>query len=122
MTVSQDLTSLLLAAYAHTYYSRRIYYLFVTPISMNVDDKYKVMVDDQINLQEQFIPLVDINVMQDCVNDLKTNKAPGFDGISSEHKYAGAQLLVHLCLLFNAICVCRFLFWYNCTSVKGQTW
>jgi len=72
---------------------------------MNVDDKYKVMVDDQINsLQEQFIPLVDINVMQDCVHDLKTNKAPGFDGISSEHiKYAGAQLLVHLCLLFNAM-------------------
>ena len=40
-------------------------------MNVNVDDKYKVMVDDQINsLQEQFIPLVDISVMQDCVHDL----------------------------------------------------
>ena len=45
------------------------------------------MVDDQINTPHgQFIPLVDIRVMQDCVNGLKNNKAPGLDGISSEHQ------------------------------------
>jgi len=40
------------------------------------------MVDDQINTpHDQFIPLVDNRVMQDCVNDLKNNKAPGLGGI-----------------------------------------
>jgi len=63
------------------------------------------MVDDQINTpHDQFIPLVDIRVMQDCVNGLSNNKAPGLDGISSEHiKYGGTQLLVHLWLLVNAM-------------------
>ena len=54
------------------------------------------MVDDQINTpHDQFIPLVDIRVMQDCVNGLKNNKAPGLDGKVVNIKYGGTQLLVH---------------------------
>jgi len=77
----------------------------VTPVSANDDIKYKVIFNARINYhQEEFTPLVDINLMQDCVNDLKNNKATGFDGIGNEHiRHGGVHLLVHLCLLFNAI-------------------
>ena len=38
------------------------------------------------------------------MSEMKNNKTPGYDGICSEHiKYGGTQLLVHLCLLFNAM-------------------
>jgi len=64
-----------------------------------------IIFDDRINYQqEESTPLVDINLMQDCVNDLKNNKAAGFGGISKEHiRHGGVHLLVHLCLLFNAM-------------------
>ena len=48
--------------------------------------------------------LVDLQTMQNCVKNLKNNKAAGHDGICSEHfKYAGLDLLVHMCLLFNTM-------------------
>ena len=48
--------------------------------------------------------LVDLQAMQNCVKNLKNNKAAGHDGICSEHfKYAGVDLLVHMCILFNAM-------------------
>ena len=38
------------------------------------------------------------------MSGMKTNKASGYYGIYSEHiKYGGAQLLVHLCILSNAM-------------------
>ena len=53
--------------------------------------------------------MVDISLLNDCVHELKNNKAAGCDGICSEHiKYGGSQLLVHLCLLFNAMIVHSF--------------
>jgi len=55
---------------------------------------------------EPALQLTDLHVIQNCViNNLKNNKAPGYDGICSEHfKYADPDLLVHFCLLFNSIC------------------
>ena len=51
--------------------------------TLNADDKYKAMTDDLI--KSAFcgpLPLIiDIHVLQDCVLDLKTNKASGYDGI-----------------------------------------
>ena len=39
-----------------------------------------------------------------AVSEMKNNNAPGYDGICSEHiQYGGAQVLVHLCLLFSAM-------------------
>ena len=41
---------------------------------------------------------------QECVISLKHNKAAGYDGICNEHiKFDDNTVLVHLCLLFNAI-------------------
>jgi len=60
-------------------------------------------------LSHQTAPVVDINIMHDCVHKMKDNKAAGYDGLSSEHiKYGGVQLLVHLCLLFNALIAYSF--------------
>ena len=76
------------------------------PNSLNADDHYKT---ETINLLSQgpaetATSAVDIQVVQNCVQNLKNNKAPGHDGICTEHlKYAGPHLLVHLCLLFNAM-------------------
>ena len=44
--------------------------------------------------------------MNNCVSNLRNNKASGRVSICGEHiKYAGAHLMVHLCLLFNAMLV-----------------
>ena len=77
----------------------------VTPNTAGADDYYKQKVDDMINaLPVQSAPLIDVILLQDCVNDMKSNKSPGYDGICCEHiKYGGVQLLVHLCLLFNSM-------------------
>ena len=77
----------------------------VIPNTADADDCYKQKVDDLLKCSsEQSAPLIDVNLLQDCVYEMKNNKAPGYDGICSEHvKYGGAQLLVHLCLLFNAM-------------------
>ena len=84
----------------------------VTPNSAQADEKYKKMVNDQIrSLPVQTASRVDVNLLYDCTNNMKTNKAAGYDGVrlSVEHiKYGGIQLLVHLCLLFNAMIVHSF--------------
>ena len=58
---------------------------------------YKSKVDDFVNSlcdQSEYTYKVDITVMNDCVYELKNNKAAGYDGICNEHnKYGGAQLL-----------------------------
>ena len=76
------------------------------PNSHTADDYYKT---ETLNLLKQnpvesTPQLADIQIIQNCVNSLKNNKAPGHDGICSEHfKYAGPDLLVHICLLFNSM-------------------
>jgi len=72
----------------------------------HVDEYYKT---ETLNLLRQnpveLTPqLVDLQTMQNCVKNLKNNKAAGYDGICSERfKYAGLDLLVHMCLLFNTM-------------------
>jgi len=77
----------------------------VTPNSEKTDDLYKHKVHDLMKTAiEQSAPVIDIHLLQDCVNQMKSNKAPGCDGICIEHvKYGGLQLVVHLCLLFNSM-------------------
>ena len=49
-------------------------------------------------------PLVDLDTLQNCVHNLKNNKAPGHDGICSENlKFAGNQLLVHIKFVFYSV-------------------
>jgi len=79
----------------------------VAPNSAQADDKYKQLVDQQTKLvSAQTAPLIDVNLMSDCASNMKNNKAAGYDGVSAEHiKYGGVELLVHMCLLFNALIV-----------------
>jgi len=47
---------------------------------------------------------IDIDLIHECVSDLKPHKAAGHDGVYNEHLiFGGPQLEVHLCLLFNAM-------------------
>jgi len=56
------------------------------------------------NPVEPALQLADLHVTQNCVNNRKNYNAPGHDGICSEHfQYAGPDLLVHFCLLFNSM-------------------
>ena len=53
------------------------------PYTQNADAPYKV----------EYLPLVDLEIMNNCVSNLGNNKAPGHDGICGEHiQYAGAHL------------------------------
>jgi hypothetical protein len=58
---------------------------------------------------------IDIHDVYNCVNKLKLKKAAGHDDIMSEHiVYGGTSVLVHLCLLFNAMLMHAFVpndFW-----------
>jgi len=50
------------------------------------------------------MPKVDIDICQQALRKLKLNKSPSFDNISAEHLvFGGATLVVHLCLMFNAM-------------------
>jgi len=49
-------------------------------------------------------PLVDTDLIRQCLSKMKLKKCPGFDNVSTEHLiHGGTDLQVHLCLLFNAI-------------------
>jgi len=74
----------------------------VSPNSVATDDFYKSKIEAFSLQPEEYVPVVDMKLIQICVAEMKNNKTPGFDSIYSEHiKYGGVQLLVHLCLLFN---------------------
>ena len=75
-----------------------------------IDDKYRNFVSEHLLLnsapgQHVQIPVIDVNVLQDRIQQLKFRKAVGHDNVLNEHLiYAGPNLcLCHLCLLFNAI-------------------
>jgi len=82
-----------------TYYYKSVF----QPITQNADAPYKVEVENLLRQAPvEPCPFVDLEIMNNCVSNLRNNKAPGHDGISGKHiKYAG----VHLCLLFNAMLV-----------------
>jgi len=45
-------------------------------------------------------PLVDIDLLRQCLSKMKLKKCPGFDNVSTEHLiHAGTDVQVHLCLL-----------------------
>jgi len=69
------------------------------------DNKYRSFVSEHLLLnstpgQPVYIPAIDVNLVQ----ELKCRIAAGHDNIVNEHPiYAGPNLAVHLCLLFNAM-------------------
>ena len=74
--------------------------------TFNSDDKFKA------ELQECFMraeddtncTLVAIDLLTRCMSKMKLNKSPGLDNVSAEHLiYAGCDLQVHLCLLYNSM-------------------
>jgi len=76
------------------------------PNTQNADEHYKSETLKLLrqNSAEPASHMADLQTIQYCVKNLKDKKAPGHDGICSEHfKYAGTDLLVHMCLLFNAM-------------------
>jgi len=47
---------------------------------------------------------ITIDLLYDCIESLKPQKAAGHDGVTSEHiVFGGNDLAVHLCLLFNSM-------------------
>jgi len=74
-----------------------------------IDDKYRSFVSEHLLLnstpgQPVYIPVIDVNLVQDRIQQLKCRKAAGHDNILNEHLiYAGPNLAVHLCLLFSAM-------------------
>ena len=51
-----------------------------------------------------YIPVIDVNLAQDKIQQLKCRKAVGHDNILNKHLiYAGPNLAVHLCMIFSAM-------------------
>ena len=74
--------------------------------TVNSDVKFKAELQNSFNgvSDNHSIPLVDIDLLRRCLSKMKLKKCPGFDNVSTEHLiYAGIDLHVHLCLLFNVI-------------------
>jgi len=45
-----------------------------------------------------------VDLLGDCIDNLKLRKAAGHDGITGEHiVFGGNDLVVHICLLFNSM-------------------
>ena len=75
-----------------------VFFLFNWPFKCEIDSLLAT------NQQENKLPLVDCDYLQTCISQLKYHKAGGYDGIANEHIICGGDnLLVHLCLLFNAL-------------------
>ncbi len=80
-----------------------------SPNTAGADDCFKSEVDELLSDARSagnnaLPPAIDISTLQQCIGILKPHKAAGPDDICNEHIiYGGAQLSVHLCLLFNAM-------------------
>jgi len=75
---------------------------------VNADCGYRDKADAAINARNNMcnrsLYTVNVQDMLHCINKLKLKKAAGADGIMSEHIiYGGQSVLVHLCILFNAM-------------------
>ena len=58
--------------------------------------------------------------VEEAINSLASNKAPGPDNIMPEHlKYGGVNLISHLTQLFNLLIECKYV--RLCPSIS-QTW
>jgi len=74
-----------------------------------IDDKYRNFDSEHLLLnstpgQPIQIPVIDVNLVQDRIQQLKFCKAAGHDDVLNDHLiYAGPNLAVHLCLLFTAV-------------------
>jgi len=79
------------------------------PNTADADSAYKVKVETYLSSTSRSCthssqPIVDIATVQNCISNLNRHKAAGHDGISNEHIiFGGANLSVHICLLFNAM-------------------
>ena len=74
--------------------------------TVNSDVKFKAELQNSFNgvSDNHSIPLVYIDLLRRCLSKTKLKKCLGFDNVSIEHLiYAGIDLHVHLCLLFNVI-------------------
>jgi len=62
-----------------TYYYKSVF----QPITQNADAPYKVDVENLLRLAPvEPCPLVDLEIMNNCVSNLRNDKVPGHDGIS----------------------------------------
>jgi len=71
------------------------------PNTPDADDSHKMKTLDLLEeaSAESTLPMLDIQILYNCICSLKNNKASGYDGICSEHiKHGGNHLLFHLCL------------------------
>ena len=80
------------------------------PNTVGADETYKCKVLDHLSTTDKSVdcvPLIDVSLILDKMCLLKSRKAGGHDGIQNENvMYAGPDLAVHLCLLFNAMLLC----------------
>jgi len=86
------------------------------PNTSNADDRFQQEVDQRLSgsltgSDDSARIKFDISGIIRSIKKLKRNKASGPDGICNEHLiFAGPQLCIHLCLLFNAMLIAMLLF------------
>jgi len=82
------------------------------PNTLGIDsqfaDRVKVLLDDRRQCESDAdssrAPVIDIDMLHDCVQSLKLHKAAGHDCISTEYIIYGSSCLkVHVCLMLNAM-------------------
>ena len=103
----------------------------VQPNSLSTDSKLgrevKVTLDRRSNgcSEDIHVPAVAIGDTEQCIMDVKRNKAGGYDCVVNEHLISGdLQLTVHLSLLFTATLRHSFVpndfFQWNCCSTAEK--
>ena len=83
------------------------------PNTVDSNNKFQIELDSLLSThmhsRTYSVPRIDIADLTTLIGRLKRRKAAGIDDIVSEHiLYAGQQLSVHLCILFNALLVHSF--------------
>jgi len=78
------------------------------PNSPGIDSKLsqdvKALLDVRLNDHINDVPVVALGDIEQCIRNLKHNKAGGYDGVVNEHLiFSDHQLRVHLSLLFAAM-------------------